>query len=145
LRSILDEINAVQGVLGSFVCSESGELLTAAMPARASLPALQNVARAIALTLSGIQRATRRTARDLDLSYAEGRIVLRRVRKGTLCIFCVPHVSVALLDMTTDLAVKQLRRLMRDGGDRPAEPSTGPSPDAPRNTGSPGETPAGPK
>jgi predicted regulator of Ras-like GTPase activity (Roadblock/LC7/MglB family) len=145
LRSILDDINAVQGVLGSFVCGESGELLAAAMPARASNPTLQNVARTIALTLSGIQRATRRTARDVDLSYAEGRIVLRSVRKGTLCILCVPQVSVALLDMTTDLAVKQLRRLVRDGGYRAAEPGTGPSLDAADNPGPAGETPAGSK
>ena len=113
MRTILETINGVTGVSGSFVCGEQGELLAAEVAAGLDDAALLMVARSAAVTISGIRHVRRRKVRSLDLSYVGGRLVIRTLPGGCLCIMCARRISVPLLNLTVEVAAGRLSDILR--------------------------------
>jgi len=62
----------------------------------------------------------RRKMTDLDLQYADGRLLVKDVSGSCLCILCAPRVNVSLLNLTANVAAKKLAARMK------ALPKTGP-------------------
>lgn len=130
MRSILEVINGVTGVSGSFVCGKQGELLAADVGAGIDEATLSMVARSATLTMSGIRSVRRRWVQSLDLDYAGGRLVIRNLRVGCLCILCARRMSVPLLNLTVDVAARKLSDILRSRvkpAARPAGVDGGPS------------------
>ncbi len=109
---ILEDINAVTGVTGCFVCGTRGELLATSLPTNLDDRAVAVAARSAALAMSGVRRVRRLTVREVSLHYVQGRLIVKNLRHGCLCILCVPRVNVALLNLTVDVAVKKLSTLL---------------------------------
>ncbi|NIO70841.1 MAG: hypothetical protein GTN71_17855 [Anaerolineae bacterium] len=112
MESILENINAIVGVTGCFVCDSEGEVLASVLPDVFGEAAL-TVGRTAMQTVLGLQTARRRRVNDLDLLYREGRIIVKSLGEGCLCILCVRNINVPLLNLTANLAVRKLTKRLK--------------------------------
>jgi predicted regulator of Ras-like GTPase activity (Roadblock/LC7/MglB family) len=114
MEEILKDINAVVGVTGSFVCNEEGQIVAKLMPGVFDDTTLSPVGRTMAQTIAGLQIARECTIGDLDLLYEQGRIIIKNVGEGFLCILCVQRINVPLLNLTANVAVKKLHDKLKE-------------------------------
>jgi len=114
MENALQNVNAVVGVSGSFVCDGEGQVLASALPDVFDETMLSNVGRTVAQTIAGLELARRRKVGDLDLVYREGRLVVKNLRVGYLCILCVPTINVPLLNLTANVAVRKLKEILKE-------------------------------
>ena len=108
MEDILKDINAVVGVTGSFVCNGEGQVLASALPDLLDETILSTVGRTMAQTMAGLATARRRKIGDIDLVYDQGRLIAKSLGEGCLCILCVRHINVSLLNLTANVAAKKL-------------------------------------
>ena len=113
MENILEDINSVAGVTGSFVCNDEGLILAQSMPENFETAWLSPVGRTMAQTITGLERTHRRRVSDLDLLYHEGRLVVKHLRPGYLYILCVPTTNVPLLNLTANVAAKKLATMVK--------------------------------
>lgn len=113
MENILKDINAVIGVTGSFVTDGAGRLLARALPEVFDAPTLELVARNVSQTYSGLEATRRRKVGDIDLVFADGRLIAKRVGAGILCILCVKKMNVSLLNLTANVAVRRLNERLK--------------------------------
>jgi predicted regulator of Ras-like GTPase activity (Roadblock/LC7/MglB family) len=113
MEDILKDINAVVGVTGSFVCNGEGQVSASALPDLFDETILSTVGRTMAQTLAGLATARRRKIGDIDLIYDQGRLITKNIGEGCLCILCVRHINVPLLNLTANVAVKKLVQLIK--------------------------------
>ncbi len=112
MKKLLNDINAVTGVTGSFVCDEEGRILVSALPALFDDAILSTVGRAIAQTMAGLMTERRRKTCDVDLIYDEGRFITKSIRVGCLCILCVRNINLPLLSLAINTAAKKLQTMI---------------------------------
>jgi len=113
VESILKDINAVVGVTGSFVCNGEGQVVARALPEVFDDAILSLVGRTSAQTVAGLQTLRRRRAGDLDLLYSGGRLLVKNLRYGCLCVLCVPRINVPLLNLTANVAARKLTAMLK--------------------------------
>jgi predicted regulator of Ras-like GTPase activity (Roadblock/LC7/MglB family) len=130
VESILADINDVVGVTGSFVCDEGGEVVARALPRVFDDTMLSTVGRTAMQTVAGLQTLRRRKAGDLDLLFSGGRVLVKNLRVGCLCVVCVPRINVPLLNLTANVAARKLARTLKEEiaveERAPAEPDEAP-------------------
>jgi predicted regulator of Ras-like GTPase activity (Roadblock/LC7/MglB family) len=114
METILKDINAVVGVTGSFVCDDEGQILARLMPNVFDGDLLSPVARTIAQTIAGLKIARRRKVGDIDLLYDQGRLIVKSLDEGYLCILCVCRINVPLLNLTANVAAKRLEQRIKE-------------------------------
>ncbi|HAL60977.1 MAG TPA: hypothetical protein DCP08_01040 [Chloroflexi bacterium] len=112
---ILQDVNGVVGVTGSFACDGEGEVLARALPSVFDGATLSTVARIAAQTVAGLETARRRKVTDMDLVYGDGRLVVKNLGNGYLCILCVRNINVPLLNLTANLAARKLSERLKEG------------------------------
>ena len=127
MEEILRSITTVVGVSGCFVCDESGEILASALRSLVRDYGLSSVAYTAAQTLAGLRVARRRKAGDIDLHYSGGRVLIKPLAGGCLCIVCEPRVNIPLLNLTADVAIGRLQAVLRERKQQPAEPQGQPA------------------
>jgi predicted regulator of Ras-like GTPase activity (Roadblock/LC7/MglB family) len=146
VESILKDINAVVGVTGSFVCNEQGQIVARALPAVFDDAMLSLVGRTATQTVAGLQTLRRRRAGDLDLLYAGGRLLVKNLRYGCLCVLCVPRINVPLVNLTANVAARKLSGMLKEQSvtpeSAPAQPGQVETP-GPAADQAPGQEPSG--
>ena len=118
MEDILRTISNVVGVNGCFVCDEAGDILAVSLRTLARDHSLSVVGYTAAQAIAGL-RASKRKKVDIDLVYAGGRVLLKPLQGGCLCIVCEPRISIPLLNLTADVAVPKLQAALKT---RPAVP-----------------------
>ena len=113
MESILEYINAVVGVTGCFVCDSEGEVLASVLPGVFDGEVIASAGRTAMQTILGLQTTRRRRVNDFDLLYREGRIIVKSLGQGCLCILCVRNINVPLLNLTANLAAKKLTKRLK--------------------------------
>ena len=68
MEDILKDINAMVGVMGSFVCNDEGQVSASALPELYDETILSTVGRIVAQTMAGLATARRRKIGDDELS-----------------------------------------------------------------------------
>lgn len=113
MQEILQHINSVEGVIGSAVFSEKGDVLSNVFPALIDAPAIKTAAGLALECAHGLQIA--QTLDTLDLRYAEGRVIIKTFPGAMLCLLCSKNVNMQVLSITLNLAIKKLEsRLPKD-------------------------------
>ena len=130
MQDILQHINNVEGVIGSAVFGEKGEVLVHAFPALIDASALKAAANLTLECAHGMQIA--QTLDILDLRYAEGRIIIKAFPGAMLCLLCSKGINMQVLSITLNLATKKLEALLPKEAPAP-EPAAVPAslPDTP--------------
>jgi len=72
------------------------------------------VARTAAQTMAGLRSVARRRPADVDLLYADGRLLIKSLASGCLCVLCSPGVNLPLVNLTADAATHTLSALLRE-------------------------------
>ena len=130
MEDILKDINAVVGVTGSFVCNGEGQVLASALSDLLDETILSTVGRTMAQTMAGLATARRRKIGDIDLVYDQGRLIAKSLGEGCLCILCVRHINVPLLNLTANVAAKKLGARIAKKEPERTEAAPGGLPDA---------------
>src|SRR5512146_2480444 len=99
METILNEINLVLGVSGSFICDADGKLLAQAVPYASDSASVAMTARVLAEVLQALETSGQRVS-ELDLTFAEKRLILKTVRGGALAILCARNINLPLLNLT---------------------------------------------
>jgi len=113
MESILEDINNVVGVTGCFVCDSQGKVLASVLPGVFDGEVVSSAGQTAMQTILGLQTTRRRRVNDLDLLYREGRIIVKSLREGGLCILCVRNINVPLLNLTANLATRKLTKRLK--------------------------------
>jgi predicted regulator of Ras-like GTPase activity (Roadblock/LC7/MglB family) len=106
MKEILQHVNSVDGVIGSAVFSQTGDVLVHAFPALIDAASLK---RAASLTLEcshGLQIS--QTLDLLDLRYSDGRILVKSFSGALLFLLCANNINLQVLSITLNLAIKKL-------------------------------------
>lgn len=118
MEEILRDVNAVVGVTGSFVCDDEGHVLAQILPNIFDAEMLSPVGRTLAQTIAGLETTNRRKVGDIDLLYEQGRLIVKNLGDGCLCVLCVRRINVPLLNLTANVAAKKLSERIKES--RPA-------------------------
>jgi predicted hydrocarbon binding protein/predicted regulator of Ras-like GTPase activity (Roadblock/LC7/MglB family) len=113
MEDILADIGAVLGVTGCFVCDAEGQILASTLSDLLDERHLSTVGRTISQTTAGLVTARRRKIQEIDLLYSEGRIVVKPLREGCLCVLCTRNMNVPLLNLTVDVAARKLTEALK--------------------------------
>jgi predicted regulator of Ras-like GTPase activity (Roadblock/LC7/MglB family) len=112
MEDILKSINSISGVMGSFICDGKGKILASIMPDPFDETMVLDVGRTITQSMSGLATMHRRRIEDIDMVYDQGRFITRNLGDSILCILCIRNMNVPLLNMTANLAVKKLTKML---------------------------------
>jgi predicted regulator of Ras-like GTPase activity (Roadblock/LC7/MglB family) len=111
MRTLLDHLNAVPGVIGTLVCGADGQLLANAFPPIFEEALLQDVAKTVAESAVGLATITG-SVRMLDLRHANARIVARPVTGATMLFLCSPQMSLQPLEISASVAAPKVEQLV---------------------------------
>ncbi len=114
MEEILRDVNAVVGVTGSFVCDDEGRVLAQALPNVFDAEMLSPVGRTLAQTIAGLETTNRRKVGDIDLLYEQGRLIVKNLGDGCLCVLCVRRINVPLLNLTANVAARKLSERIKE-------------------------------
>lgn len=121
MERVLQDVNAVVGVTGTFVCNSEGTLVARALPSVFDEGSFLPAARTILQTIEGLETTRRRRVHEIDLVFGEGRMVVKNLRVGCLYILCVRTINVPLLNLTANVAARKLTEMLKER--EPSPPS----------------------
>jgi hypothetical protein len=104
----LAPLRNVSGVLGSFTCGSTGQLLCTDMPARYSSAELESTAARVSNLFQTLEESVPE-CRSLRLAFAEHQILVRRYPLGLLCVLTNGEFDRQMLRVTTRLVLRRLR------------------------------------
>jgi len=116
MHTILNNVNAIYGVTGCFVCDREGNVVSSALPDLFDQDTLADIGRTLTRTIDGLSTLRRGKVVDIDLVYQNSRFVTMNLSGGCLCILCVRNVNLPLLTLTANMAVKKLNSLLTSTG-----------------------------
>lgn len=105
--SALPLLRHVSGVLGSFTCAVTGQLLSRDMPERYTSADLETTAARLTNMLESVEDAVSEI-QSLRLAFAEHQLVVRRYGEGLLCVLTTPGCDRQMLQVTTRLVIRRL-------------------------------------
>lgn len=132
MEEILRDVNAVVGVTGSFVCDDEGRVLAQVLPDIFDPDTLSPVGRTLAQTIAGLETTNRRKVGDIDLLYEQGRLLVKNLGNGCLCVLCARRINVPLLNLTANVAARKLSERIKESepaGARALTPRVAPVPE----------------
>jgi predicted regulator of Ras-like GTPase activity (Roadblock/LC7/MglB family) len=124
MQAILAELGALMGVNGSFVCGRDGAVLGRAMPDGTSDAGLAAVGRSLMQTLNGLEVDRHKRPSELDFVFANGKMLVKNLGAGCLCVLCSRQANVAMVNMTANMAARKVKDMLSA---RAAAPVAAPS------------------
>jgi predicted regulator of Ras-like GTPase activity (Roadblock/LC7/MglB family) len=110
METVLSQLNAVPGVIGSLVCDEDGRLRASVFPPLFDAGLLTDAARCLAVGVAGLDFSPD-TSQDLDLRFGEARIVVRPLPGAVLLVLCSRATNHQFLALSASVAVTRLAKL----------------------------------
>jgi len=107
MEAILQEINGVIGVTGSFVCLNDASIAAQAVPASFDAAGVALAARIANQTFQALETSGQRIT-EADLSFDQARVILKNLRVGVLVILCTRTINLPLLNLTANAAIRKL-------------------------------------
>jgi len=106
MQEVLQHVNRVEGVIGSAVFSQKGDVLAHAFPALIDTVSLKKAAGLTLECAHGLQIS--QSLDILDMRYTDGRIILKRLPSAMLFLLCTKSINLQVLSITLNLAAKKL-------------------------------------
>ncbi len=106
MQDTLKHINSIEGVIGSAVFNDKGNVLVHSFPALIDAASLNKAATLVLECSHGLQIS--QTMDILDLRYSDGRIVAKSFPGAMLFLLCTKSINLQMLSITLNLAVKKL-------------------------------------
>lgn len=106
MQDILQNINSVEGVVGSAVFNQKGDVVAHSFPALIDISSLKKAANLSLECAHGLQIS--QSLEFIDLRYSDGRLLIKRFSELILFLLCTKNVNLQVLFITLNLAVKKL-------------------------------------
>ncbi|MGA2112349.1 MAG: roadblock/LC7 domain-containing protein [Anaerolineales bacterium] len=107
VEEILQEVRQAAGVRGCFLIAKDGSLQGTSMPAGPGEVELVAVARALSRSMEALE-ASRQHVQELDLTFRNGRVIVRNLPSGKLALVCQAQINLPLLNLTLAPLLKRL-------------------------------------
>jgi hypothetical protein len=104
----LERLRHVSGVLGSFTCGATGQLLASDMPEHYTRPEIEGTAARLTNLLQSVDEALRE-CHSVKLAFAEHQLLVRRFEHGLLCVLTAAEFDRQMLRVTTRMVIRRLR------------------------------------
>lgn len=127
MEATLNEIKDVTGVTGSFVCLSDGSIAARALPDSFDTASTTLAARLISQTFLALETSGQRVA-EADLTFEQGRVILKNLRGGVLVILCARNINLALLNLQVNITTRKLMEELKALRTPAKEPSAAPPP-----------------
>lgn len=109
VQEFINQLASLVGVQGAFIFDQQGTIQQYSTPMKVSLDQGVALARTLSRTLTGLSTVHGLTMMDIDLAYDEGRLVIKGIDQGGLCIICERHLNYSLLNITLEQGLGLLR------------------------------------
>lgn len=106
MKEILQQINSVDGVIGSALFNQKGDILFHVFPPLIDSPSIKQAASLTLECTHGLQIS--QTLDLFDLRFADGRILVKTFSDVMLFLLCTNRINLQLLSITLNLAIKKL-------------------------------------
>ncbi len=104
MKNGLLEINELEGVWGSILCSNRGDLIESLAPMGLDKSTQEDICRhAIELLISAEISVT--GLREAVIHYSERKLFVLDLEQAILIVFCTPSVDISLLRMTINVII----------------------------------------
>jgi predicted regulator of Ras-like GTPase activity (Roadblock/LC7/MglB family) len=100
MDKVLAEINALDGVVGSFICDNHGNVIINTVPVNLNIAALRGISRQIT---QAIAARMQNIIHEIDLTYEGFRVLIRDLHQAALVVLCKPDIDIALLRLTLNV------------------------------------------
>jgi predicted regulator of Ras-like GTPase activity (Roadblock/LC7/MglB family) len=127
MHSVLTQLNAVPGVMGSLICGSDGKLLAQVFPPAVDPSTLLDAARFVAEGAAGMETVTG-PVHMMDVRYGNARLLTRTIGGAHLLFLCSPAMNVQPLSISLAVAAPKLEKLLADrapSGPGGRQPSAG--------------------
>lgn len=122
MKDILQHINSVDGVIGTALFNQQGDVLIHAFPALIDAASLKKAAALILECSHGLQIS--QTFDFMDFRYPDGRIIVKAFPGGMLFLLCTTSINLQVLLISLNLAVKKLEeKLLSQATAAPEQPT----------------------
>ncbi|MBI4911324.1 MAG: roadblock/LC7 domain-containing protein [Acidobacteria bacterium] len=138
MKTVLEQLNALQGVVGCMVFDPEGRVLGHAFPPIFDAEALRGAAAFLANGAAGLETATGKIG-TMDLRFGESRMVVRPITGATLFMLCTSQANLQFLNISVAVAIPKLEKLAA------AVPPPAPAASRPTPAAAKPPTPAGPE
>jgi predicted regulator of Ras-like GTPase activity (Roadblock/LC7/MglB family) len=102
MRDGLREINDLEGVWGSFLANNRGEIILSATPPDLKKPVLENVSNQVLEVLASSADQVKGLS-EVVFHYAQKKLFVVDLESAILGVVCTPSVDVSLLRMTVNV------------------------------------------
>jgi predicted regulator of Ras-like GTPase activity (Roadblock/LC7/MglB family) len=125
MQTLLGQLNAVPGVVGTLVSGADGRLLAHAFPPAFDVATLADAARSASESSAGLATVTG-TIRMLDLRCTNARILVRPVSGANLLFLCAPSMNLQPLAISASIVAAKIEKLVAgSSAAAPAPPVAG--------------------
>ena len=105
----LDQVGALPGVGGSFVCDNKGDVIVSSDPAVLATVTMQTIGREVGRAFVALDAATR-SAQRLDFVYDSWRLLAQDMGDAVFFVVCQPDADMAMVRMTVDVVIAGWRK-----------------------------------
>lgn len=118
MQTILQQITAIDGVIGTSLYNEQGKILAAACPLILDEKQLGTAAGTVLDCLHALQIP--QTLVAMDLRFSEGRLMVRPLTGAYISVLCSKNVNMSMVNITLNLALRKLEQMLPKPGATPA-------------------------
>ena len=119
MKAGLKEINELEGVWGSFISNNRGEIVFNVTPPGLEKAVLENISRQVLeiMVSSGNQI---KELKEMVFHYSQRKLFVLDLEKAILGVVCTPSVDISLLRMTANVVItewegdKKVQELLKD-------------------------------
>ncbi len=117
MQTILQQITALDGVIGCSLYNSQGEILAAACPLILDEKQLGATAAVIIECLQQLQISE--TMVGMELRFSEGRLIVRPLTGAFISVLCSKQVNLSMVAITLNLALRKLEQMLPKPGVSP--------------------------
>ncbi len=118
MQTLLQQITAIDGVIGCSLYDEQGKILAAACPLVLDEAQLGTAAGMMVDCLHALQVS--QTLAGMELRFAEGRMLIRPLKGAFINVLCSKTVNLSMVNITLNLALRKLEQLLPQAVAAPA-------------------------
>jgi len=111
MHAIMKQITSLPEVIGCMVFSEEAVLFAQDFPSVFDAHTVQEIGTLVTDNVTGLQQITN-GVNMLDFRYSSGRIMVRQLAGGYLLLLCSTAAKPALLNISLNVAVKRLGKII---------------------------------
>jgi predicted regulator of Ras-like GTPase activity (Roadblock/LC7/MglB family) len=110
METVLSQLNAVPGVIGSLVCDTEGRLLAQAFPPMVEQRRLQQAAALVAERTAALETSLGGVGM-VDLRYVNARVIVQPMQGGRVLFLCAPTINLQFLALSASGALRRLEKV----------------------------------